>query len=162
MGTAVRVLMLHDSPETVQVLVRELAGSGYEPLFDRANSREEMERALAADHWDVILSDYQMEKFGALPALSLLKERESDIPFIIVSDTIGEETAVKAIKAGAHNCIPKNSLGRLAPTLERELREAQIRQERHLAQRAVRESEARFRTLAETASDVILTVNPTG
>src|SRR5215813_6197369 len=162
MGTAVRVLMLHDSPETVQVLVRELAGSGYEPLFDRANSREEMERALAADHWDVILSDYQMEKFGALPALALLKERESDIPFIIVSDTIGEETAVKAIKAGAHNCIRMESLRRLAPTVERELREAQTRHERRQARRALRESESRFRTLVETASDAILTVDETG
>src|SRR5262249_10462642 len=122
----------------------------------------EMERALAADHWDVILSEYQMEKFGALPALALLKERESDIPFIIVSDTIGEETAVKAIKAGAHNCIRMESLRRLAPAVERERGEAQIRRERRQARRALRESESRFRTLVETATDAILTVDEDG
>src|SRR5262245_21948930 len=119
MGTAVRVLMIHDSPETAQLLVRELTNGGYDPLFERAATRGEMERALAADSWDVVLSDYELRSFGALEALALLKERESDAPFIIVSDTIGEETAVRAIKAGAHNCIRMESLRRLAPTVER-------------------------------------------
>ena len=162
MGTAVRVLMIHDSPETAQLLVRELTNGGYEPLFERAATRQEMERALAADSWDVILSDYALTNFGALQALALLKERESDVPFIIVSDTMGEETAVKAIKAGAHNCLRMESLRRLAPTVERELREAQIRRERRLARRALRDSERRFRTLVETASDAILTVDEEG
>src|SRR5215471_3765434 len=162
MGTAVRVLLIHDSPETAQLLVRELTNGGYEPLFERAATLQEMERALAADTWDVILSDYSLAGFGALQALALLKERESDVPFIVVSDSMGEETAIRAIKAGAHNCVRMESLRRLAPTVERELREAQIRRERRLARRALRDSDTRFRTLVETASDAILTVDEDG
>src|SRR5262249_23122365 len=162
MGTAVRVLMILDSPETAQLLVRELTSGGYDPVFERAASPEELDRALAGDSWDVILSDYDLRRFGALDALAILKERDLDVPFIIVSDTVGEETAVGAIKAGAHNCIRLESLRRLAPTVERELREAQIRKERRLARRALRDSETRFRTLVETASDAILTADEQG
>src|SRR5262245_7605061 len=139
MGTAVRVLMIHDSPETAQLLVRELTSGGYDPFIERTATRSEMERALAAGSWDVILSDYELRQFGALEALELLKESDADVPFIIVSDTMGEETAVRAIKAGAHNCIRVESLRMLAPTVERELREAQIRRERRLARRALRD-----------------------
>jgi diguanylate cyclase (GGDEF)-like protein/PAS domain S-box-containing protein len=162
MTAAVRILMVSDSTDDVALLVKELERGGYQPICRRVDSRETLIDALTDGRWDAILSDFQWNGFGALSALAIMKERDLDIPFLIVSDTMGEETAVRAIKAGAHNCIPKNSLGRLAPTLERELRESQIRHERHLAQKAVRESEARFRTLAETASDVILTVNPAG
>ncbi|HYB53069.1 MAG TPA: PAS domain S-box protein, partial [Thermoanaerobaculia bacterium] len=162
MTAAVRILVVSDSADDAALLVKELERGGYRPVCRHVDSRDALIGALSDGRWDAILSDFQWNGFGALAALALVKERDLDVPFLIVSDTIGEETAVKAIKAGAHNCIPKNSLGRLAPTLERELRESQIRHERHLAQRAVRESEARFRTLAETASDAILTVNPAG
>ncbi|HEY3124011.1 MAG TPA: PAS domain S-box protein, partial [Thermoanaerobaculia bacterium] len=162
MTTPVRVLILHDSLETAGLLIQELERGGFSPAFERVHSREAFERALSGPVWDVILSDFRLENFGALAALAFLKERELDTPFIIVSDKIGEETAVKTIKAGAHNCIPKGALGRLSATVERELREAQIRRERRQARKALWESESWFRTLVETASDAILTVSDPG
>ena len=161
MPIPVRVLIVDDSAEEAERLLAALRAGGYAPESRRVETRETTEEALA-EPWDAILADYALTGFDALAALSLLKERDLDIPFLIVSDSIGEETAVRAIKAGAHNCIRKDALARLAPTLERELREAQIRRERRQARKALRESEARFRTLAETAPDAILLVDEAG
>ena len=125
-------------------------------------SREAFERALSAGAWDIVLSDYRGGGFGALEALALLKERETDMPFIVVSEEIGEETAVQAIKAGAHNCIPLSALGHLAATVERELREGQIRRERRQAREALRESESRFRVLVNNAPIVLFAFDRDG
>ncbi len=128
--TDVRVLVISDSPADASALVEALEKGGYRPSFERVFDAEGLALALARGPWDVVLSDYQLERFGALPALSVLKERDGDIPFLIVSDSIGEATAIRAIKAGASNCIPRDSLGRLARTVEGELRE-RLRRDPH-------------------------------
>ncbi len=157
-----KVLIVDDSAAGAEWTLEELRRGGYAVAFERVTTSEQMEAALARERFELILSDFELEAFGALAALSVLKELDLDIPFLIVSRTIGEETAVRAIKAGAHNCITHDALARLCPTVERELREAQIRRERRLTRKALRESESRFRTLAETASDAILTVGDDG
>jgi len=162
MSVPVRAIVVDDSASNEAILSEELQRGGFEPELRRVASREEMEEALAQGEWDVVLSDLSTTHLGAFEALTLLKERDVDIPFLIVSEALGEETAIRAMKAGAQNCIPRASLVRLCPILERELREAQIRRERRNAQRALSESELRFRTLAESAPDAILTVDTVG
>ncbi|MFY9552343.1 MAG: EAL domain-containing protein [Thermoanaerobaculia bacterium] len=162
MSVPVRALLVEDSASNAALLLEELRRGGFEPALERVTTREDLERALAGATWDVVLSDLTAAGLGAFDALAILKERDIDIPFLIVSDTLGEETAIRAMKAGAQNCIPRASLVRLCPILERELREAQIRRERRLAQKALTESELRFRSLAESAPDAILAVDAVG
>ena len=162
MSVPVLALVVDDSASSANLLVEELRRGGYEPSVERVNTREALEAALSARSWDVVLSETSAERLGAFEALALLKERDIDIPFLIVSETFEEETAVRAMKAGAQNCIPRGSLALLCPILERELREAQIRRERRIVQQALSESELRFRTLADSAPDAILTADASG
>jgi diguanylate cyclase (GGDEF)-like protein/PAS domain S-box-containing protein len=162
MSVPVRALVVDDSASNAGLLFEELRRGGFEPVIQRVKSREDLEQALSGGSWDVVLSDIAADSLGAFEALSLLKERDIDVPFLIVSETLGEETAIRAMKAGAQNCIPRASLAPLCPILEREMREAQIRRERRQAQKALTESELRFRTLAESAPDAILAVDAVG
>ncbi len=162
MSVPVRAVLVDNSASNAGLLFEELRRGGFDPVIERVRTREEFERALGSGSWDVVLSDISAEKLGAFEALALLKERDIDIPFLLVSEALGEETAVRAMRAGAQNCIPRASLVRLCPILERELREAQIRRERRAAQKALSESELRFRALTESAPDAILTVDAVG
>jgi diguanylate cyclase (GGDEF)-like protein/PAS domain S-box-containing protein len=151
-----------DRASNAGLLSEELGRGGFDAAIERVDSREDFVRALAAGGWDVVLSDRSASGLSAFDALALLKENDIDVPFLVVSETVGEETAVRAMKAGAQNCIPHASLSRLSPILERELREAQMRRERRQAQKALSESELRLRGLAESAPDAILIVDAAG
>ncbi|MET0620761.1 MAG: EAL domain-containing protein [Thermoanaerobaculia bacterium] len=158
MSVPVRALVVDDSPSNAGLLLEELRRGGFEPMLERVDTRAAFEAALAAESWDVVLSEISVASLEAIDALSLLKERDIDVPFLIVSETLGEETAIRAMKAGAQNCIPRASLVRLCPILERELREAQLRRERRTAQRtleALKISEERFRRAALMSTDLI-------
>ncbi|MBI3758210.1 MAG: response regulator, partial [Deltaproteobacteria bacterium] len=114
MKTALRVLNIEDSERDAELLRRQLVRAGYEPCLERVETAAAMQAALKTQTWDVILSDYSMPRFSALAALVLLKESGLDIPFIIISGTIGEELAVEAMLAGAHDYLMKDKLARLA------------------------------------------------
>ncbi|HDQ45758.1 MAG TPA: response regulator [bacterium] len=130
MDKPLRVLIVEDSEDDVQLLLRALRQGGYNPIYERVETSEDMKSALDEPGWQLVISDYLMPRFDAPSALKLLKEKGLDIPFIIVSGAIGEETAVTAMKAGAHDYIMKYNLTRLIPVIERELREAEGRQKR--------------------------------
>ena len=118
-------------------------------MCKRVCTKAEMLEALRGQPWDVILSDYTMPTFDGLSALTLLKDTGLEIPFILVSGTIGEERAVSAMKAGASDYIPKDDLSRLVPTIEREVQNFKNRGARKRAAEALATAESNFRTLVE-------------
>jgi len=133
MTTPLRVLIVEDSEDDVELLVFELELGGYNPIYRRTDTAETTLAALEEQEWDLVIADYSMPQFNAIAALSLLQEKGLDLPFIIVSGTITEDTAVAAMKAGVHDYLTKDNLARLVPAVERELREAQVRSEHRQA-----------------------------
>jgi signal transduction histidine kinase len=133
-----RVLVLEDDEDDFELLRREIARLGWSQVAKRVQSRDELCAALDADAFDLVISDWSMPGFDALGALNVLRERKVDLPFIIVSGTIGEEAAVRALKAGASDFVAKGNLQRLGASILRELREAKTREERREAVEALR------------------------
>ncbi len=162
MGAPLHLLLVEDSADDALLLVRELTRAGFAPVAERVDNRAEMQSALDRQSWDLIIGDYSMPHFGGADALALVRERGLDVPFIIVSGTIGEERAVAAMKAGASDYVPKDNLKRLVPVIERELREAAGRRERHATAAALRQMEASFSTLVEHAPIGIYRSTPAG
>ena len=138
MGKPLRVLLIEDSENDAELLLLELRHSGYEVESERVETRGDMQAMLSEKEWDVILSDYTLPQFSAPQALEVLKTSGLDIPFIILSGTIGEETAVAALKAGANDFLIKGKYARLGPVIERELREAESRRDRKRAEEQIR------------------------
>ncbi len=145
-----RVLVVEDSEDDALLLRRHLQRAGYHLTFERVETSAEMSRALDRQAWDIVISDYSLPQFNAPAALELLQGRDIDLPFIIISGVIGEETAVASMRAGAHDFLTKNSLVRLVPAIERELKEAADRRKRRQVERALHESEALYRLLFDS------------
>jgi two-component system sensor histidine kinase UhpB len=154
-GTNLRVLCVEDSEGDAWLLERELIKGGYNPLLKRVDSPGTMNEALRAQTWDLVLADWNLPRFTALFALEMLKCNRLDLPFIIVSGTIGEEAAIEAMRAGAHDYVMKSNLGRLIPVIQRELREADDRRGRQGAEKAVAAAENRLRLVARATNDAI-------
>src|SRR5881394_3413898 len=162
MKPTLRVLIVEDSEFDAQMITSLVRKSGYEVVAERVESSDAMDRALHDKRWDIILSDYNLPQFSAPEALKLLQSSELDLPFIIISGGIGEATAVAAMKAGAHDYLMKGNLNRLAPAIDRELREATNRASQREAKKAVIESERRYRLLWETCPDAVVLMDTKG
>src|SRR6266581_1190378 len=156
MKTSLHALIVEDSEFDAQMLVSMLRKGGYEVNSERVETEAALRAALENKRWDVILADYNLPEFDALAALQVLQETALDLPFIIVSGGIGEDIAVAAMKAGAHDYLMKGNLNRLMPAVERELREAANRAGQREAERALQESELRYRLLWETSHDAVI------
>lgn len=152
MSDPIRVLVIEDSESDAALIVRQLERSGHSPSWRRVHSEEGLREALAAESWDIVISDYRLPGFDAAGALSLIRAAESDLPFIVVSGTIGDETAVALMKAGAQDYLRKENLTRLAPVVERELAEARLRLLQRQTERALRDSYEHFRLALQGSS----------
>ena len=130
----IRVLFVEDSPEDAELVRRALERGGYRLIHERVDTREDLLAALERCPWEIVLSDYAMPQFSGPGALEVVRSRGLDVPFIIVSGTIGEDAAVAAMRSGANDYVLKQSLARLCPAVERELREAELRAERRKMQ----------------------------
>lgn len=154
MNKPVRILIVEDSEDDAKLALRVLARGGFDPTYRRVQTAAELEAALAQEHWDALLSDFRMPGFTGMDALRIFRSTGLDIPFILISGTLGEESAVNAMKAGASDYVMKKSLARLAPALARELKETQMRAAHRQAREALTDSENRFRQMAENIRDV--------
>ncbi|MGK2857431.1 MAG: PAS domain-containing protein [Thermoanaerobaculia bacterium] len=155
MTEALRVLVVEDLESDAALMIRHLEKAGRAVSWRRVEREEELREVLAAETWDIVLSDYQLPGFDAPRALEVVRAAEGDLPFIVVSGTIGDETAVALMKAGAQDYLRKENLTRLAPAVEREIAEARERRNRRAAERALRESEERFRIALKGSSTTV-------
>src|ERR671913_2435552 len=151
MTKRLRLLIVEDCEDDAQLLLRQIRREGFAVVALRVDTADAMRDALENQNWDVILSDYSMPAFSAIEARGVLSETGADIPFIIVSGTIGEETAVRALKSGANDFLTKGHLSRLVPAIEREMRDADERRRLHLAEGALVETRERMRFALDAA-----------
>ena len=169
-GRPLRLLLVEDSPDDALFVLRELKRGGYAVSHERVETARDMLAALERSEWDLVISDHAMPNFSAPAALDLLRYGGwPDLPFVIVSGHIGEDAAVKIMKAGAQDYVPKDNLARLAPAVERELGDAEERRQRRHAQEALKTAEEKYRGIFENAVEGIfqsslegrvLTANP--
>ena len=158
----VRVLIIDDSDDDALLIVTHLRRGGIDLTYERVETTQAIAGALAARPPDIVICDYNLPGLSAQDALRLLHDSGLDASFILVSGAVGEETAAAIMKAGAHDFILKDRLSRLVPAVERELADAQVRRQRHGAEAALRDSEERFRLLAEHVQDIIFRYRHSG
>jgi sigma-B regulation protein RsbU (phosphoserine phosphatase) len=147
MPKPLKVLIVNDSEDDAGVLSLELKRGGFEVNYRRVDTERDMISALKSETWDLVISDYMMQNFSGLDALKVLKWQGVDLPFILISDKVGEEIAVEAMKAGANDYILKNKLSRLVPAVQRELQEVESRREQRQVEEALKDSEEMYRLI---------------
>ena len=162
MANPLAVLIIEDSEDDVLLLLRALRNANYEPNHRVVDNETDMREALSSGQFSIVISDYVIPGFGARQALETLKSSGQDLPFIVVSGAIGEDTAVEMMKAGAHDYVMKGNLARLGPAITRELEQTQLRADRRHAAEAVRDAEERYRTLLQDTGDMVQSVNSDG
>ena len=155
MKKQLRTLIVEDSGDDVMLLVRELRRGGYDMVYKRVDTPEDMRVALSGREWDIVISDFRMPRFDALAALKVLQESGQDVPFIVISGTVGEDVAVEAMRSGASDYIMKGNLVRLVPAVKRELQEKEGRRAHRHTMETLEESEEKFEALFHGSNDAI-------
>jgi two-component system cell cycle sensor histidine kinase/response regulator CckA len=155
MKIPLKILVVEDSRDDAELLIRAVKKAGYEPSFALVQNAQKMREELDRQPWDLIISDYVIPGFGGIAAHKVLQESGLEVPFIIVSGKIGEDVAVEALHSGANDYLLKDRLTRLGPAIDRALKEASQKRKRSQAEQALRESEERYRRLVESCPDAM-------
>jgi PAS domain S-box-containing protein len=162
MSKPLRLLIVEDSDDDAALTIRQLKRADYEVTFERVETADAMLTALKEQAWDLVIADYSMPQFTGVAALELLKATGLDIPFFIISGSIGEDLAVDVMKLGASDYLMKGNVKRLIPSVERELREAEARRQRRQTEEALHDSEARKAAIFDSALDSIISIDHQG
>ena len=162
MSNSIRVLVLEDNPIDAELAIAQLTSEGYACKWDHVETRNNFLAHIENNSYDLILADFQLPSFDGLTALKLLRDRDDDLPFILISGRMGEETVIKCLKSGATDYVLKDHITRLGPVVKRALKEAQEKRMLTSAQIARAESERRYRILFEKANDAIFIIASEG
>jgi signal transduction histidine kinase len=162
MSNRIRLLLIEDSEDDAILLERVIRKSGYDLEIKRISTADALDQALNDEKWDAVLCDYMMPDFNVRDAMDIIRKKELDLPFIIVSGAISDVTAVEMMKAGVHDYLTKDNLSRLIPALNREISEAEQRRKRREAETRLKESERRHRMLVESITDTVLVLTCDG
>jgi PAS domain S-box-containing protein len=157
----ISLLILEDSPADAELMVRQLSEDGLAARWRLVDNRKAFLEALE-EKTDVILADWSLQGFSGLEALMLLKETGLDIPFIVVTESMGEEAAVETMRAGAYDLVLKERLVRLPASVRRAVEESRIRAEKERAEMALRERDRRFRDIFDSLQDALFILDPEG
>lgn len=165
MSRVLRLLLVEDSDEDASALLGHLARGGYDVVSssERVDTPQDLEAALRGDVlWDAVVSDWSLPAFGTSGVLGLVRKKDPDLPFIVVSGATEEEYAVAAMQAGAHDFVPKGNLARLGPAIEREMDAAEVRRRKRGAEAALAEREGRLGSPVRNAPDVVAVLGADG
>src|ERR1043166_1311668 len=162
MKTQLRVLHFEDSQSDADLLRATLENEGFDCQLVLVESKNAFEAAVTEGGFDIILSDYAVPGYNGLSALGLARKLRPDVPFILVSGTLGEEQAVDSLKSGATDYVLKTRLTRLVPAVRRALSEAQAQAQRRQAEEKLRQSQELFRQITENVDDLIAVLDPKG
>jgi PAS domain S-box-containing protein len=154
----IHVLLVEGSTQGAERSLEELRRGGYEPMSERVQTAEELSLALSRHTWDVVLSDYLLPRLSGLEALKQVRNKDANVPFIVISDVPGEEGAVRMIKEGANDFIVRNKLSLLVPAMESEIRAALVRRARTQAEVMTQH----FAAIVESSDDAIFGFKPDG
>ena len=162
MSKSLNVLIIEDVEDDAELVLLRLRQAGYQPRHVRVQSAAAVEKTLREQPWDIVISDYAMPSFSGIDALRIVRKFDRDLPFILVSGTVGEEFAVDAMRSGANDYILKDNLTRLVPAIDRELREAVERRQRRHAEEALYQERERALVTLHSIGDGVVTTNREG
>lgn len=160
--TKLKLLLVEDNDTDALLVVRQLRKEGFDVEHIQVKNRFDLEQALDKGGWDIVISDYSLPGFGGKDALDIFKSRDLDIPFILVSGTVGEDIAVSIMKGGANDYLMKTHLNRLGPAVKRELEETAMKREKMRIESMLSKTESRFRRLIQDLIDVVWLSDETG